>query len=62
MLKLDPEQERLRDSVTEGPTLVKGGPGTGKSTLEHALSLQDKPYQAILIDEAQDLSPAHTPQ
>ncbi|MBW4590407.1 UvrD-helicase domain-containing protein [Aetokthonos hydrillicola Thurmond2011] len=33
LLKLDPEQEKLRDSVTEGPTLVKGGPGTGKSTL-----------------------------
>lgn len=33
LLKLDPEQEKLRDGITNGPTLVKGGPGTGKSTL-----------------------------
>lgn len=33
LLKLDPEQERLKDFGGKGPTLVKGGPGTGKSTL-----------------------------
>jgi mRNA-degrading endonuclease RelE of RelBE toxin-antitoxin system len=33
LLKLDPEQEKLRDFGSTGPTLVKGGPGTGKSTL-----------------------------
>lgn len=33
LLKLDPEQERLRDWGGSGPLLVKGGPGTGKSTL-----------------------------
>ncbi|WP_088889843.1 3'-5' exonuclease [Leptolyngbya ohadii] len=33
LLKLDPEQEKLKDFGTKGPTLVKGGPGTGKSTL-----------------------------
>ena len=33
LLKLDPEQEKLRDFGSCGPILVKGGPGTGKSTL-----------------------------
>ncbi|BAC90678.1 3'-5' exonuclease [Gloeobacter violaceus] len=33
LLKLDPEQEKLRDFGSSGPILVKGGPGTGKSTL-----------------------------
>ena len=33
LLKLDPEQEKLRDFGKQGPILVKGGPGTGKSTL-----------------------------
>lgn len=33
LLKLDPEQEKLRDFGKNGPILVKGGPGTGKSTL-----------------------------
>ncbi|MFB2833256.1 3'-5' exonuclease [Floridanema evergladense] len=33
LLKLDPEQEKLRDFGGKGPILVKGGPGTGKSTL-----------------------------
>jgi superfamily I DNA/RNA helicase len=33
LLRLDPEQEKLRDFGQNGPTLVKGGPGTGKSTL-----------------------------
>lgn len=31
LLKLDPEQERVASSALRGPTLVKGGPGTGKS-------------------------------
>lgn len=33
LLKLDPEQQRLCGFGSGGPTLVKGGPGTGKSTL-----------------------------
>lgn len=33
LLKLDPEQETLKDFGKTGPILVKGGPGTGKSTL-----------------------------
>jgi superfamily I DNA/RNA helicase/mRNA-degrading endonuclease RelE of RelBE toxin-antitoxin system len=35
LLKLDPEQERVVDWGLggSGPTLVKGGPGTGKSTI-----------------------------
>lgn len=35
LLQLDPEQERLVDWALNGtgPTLVKGGPGTGKSTI-----------------------------
>ncbi|WP_071515949.1 3'-5' exonuclease [Geitlerinema sp. PCC 9228] len=33
LLKLDPEQEKVLDFGREGPILVKGGPGTGKSTL-----------------------------
>lgn len=33
LLKLDPEQEKLRDFGGSGPILVKGGPGTGKSIL-----------------------------
>jgi len=33
LLKLDPDQEKLKDFGKGGPVLVKGGPGTGKSTL-----------------------------
>lgn len=33
LLKLDPEQEKLTAFGKQGPILVKGGPGTGKSTL-----------------------------
>ncbi len=33
LLKLDPEQEKLKAFGKQGPILVKGGPGTGKSTL-----------------------------
>jgi superfamily I DNA/RNA helicase/mRNA-degrading endonuclease RelE of RelBE toxin-antitoxin system len=31
LLKLDPEQEKLARKSLKGPTMVKGGPGTGKS-------------------------------
>jgi superfamily I DNA/RNA helicase/mRNA-degrading endonuclease RelE of RelBE toxin-antitoxin system len=33
LLKLDPEQEKLCNFGKAGPLLVKGGPGTGKSTI-----------------------------
>ena len=33
LLRLDPEQRRLADWALEGPTMVKGGAGTGKSTV-----------------------------
>ncbi len=33
LLKLDPEQEKYCKGRNQGPTLVKGGPGTGKSTI-----------------------------
>jgi len=33
LLKLDPQQEALVDWALDGPTLVKGGPGSGKSTV-----------------------------
>jgi len=33
LLRLDPDQERFVDWALRGPTLVKGGPGTGKSTV-----------------------------
>lgn len=33
LLKLSPEQERLLNHPINAPTLIKGGPGTGKSTL-----------------------------
>lgn len=33
LLKLDAEQEKVVDWALEGPTLLKGGPGTGKSTV-----------------------------
>lgn len=33
LLKLDPEQQKLADYGGKGPVLVKGGPGTGKSTI-----------------------------
>jgi mRNA-degrading endonuclease RelE of RelBE toxin-antitoxin system len=51
LLKLDPEQEKLRDGVTDGPTLVKGGPGTGKSTLAlyQVQKLHKLGYQSILF-------------
>ncbi len=33
LLRLTPEQERLINQARRGPMLVRGGPGTGKSTL-----------------------------
>jgi superfamily I DNA/RNA helicase/mRNA-degrading endonuclease RelE of RelBE toxin-antitoxin system len=33
LLKLDPDQAKVADRATKGPALVKGGPGTGKSTV-----------------------------
>ncbi len=33
LLHLDDEQRRLADWALQGPTLVKGGPGSGKSTI-----------------------------
>ncbi|MDQ0878977.1 superfamily I DNA/RNA helicase/mRNA-degrading endonuclease RelE of RelBE toxin-antitoxin system [Paenibacillus sp. V4I3] len=33
LLRLDSDQERLVDWALEGPALIKGGPGTGKSTI-----------------------------
>lgn len=51
LLKLDPEQEKLKDFGKHGPVLVKGGPGTGKSTLAiyRVQKLLDQGYQAILF-------------
>lgn len=57
LLRMDSEQERLVDWALEGPTLIKGGPGTGKSTvalyrirsiLEKA-QREGKPYPKILF-------------
>jgi len=33
LLRLDPDQEKLVDWALKGPSLIKGGPGTGKSTV-----------------------------
>lgn len=33
LLRLDPEQEKLVDWALKGPTMLKGGAGTGKSTV-----------------------------
>ena len=33
LLRLDADQQRILDTALEGPALVKGGPGTGKSVL-----------------------------
>ena len=33
LLRLDADQERLVDWALQGPALIKGGPGTGKSTV-----------------------------
>jgi superfamily I DNA/RNA helicase/mRNA-degrading endonuclease RelE of RelBE toxin-antitoxin system len=51
LLKLDPEQEKLRTFGKRGPVLVKGGPGTGKSTLAiyRVQSLLDQGFQSVLF-------------
>lgn len=51
LLKLDPDQEKLKDFGTGGPVLVKGGPGAGKSTLAlyRVEKLIQDGYQRILF-------------
>lgn len=51
LLKLDPEQEKLRTFGKSGPVLVKGGPGTGKSTLAiyRVQTLLEKGIKPILF-------------
>lgn len=57
LLRLDADQERLVDWALRGPALIKGGPGTGKSTialyrvrslLNHA-EKEGKPHPRILF-------------
>lgn len=52
LLKLDPEQERVASRTLRGPTLVKGGPGTGKSlvALYRIKNLLEQPTQQQLFD------------
>lgn len=51
LLKLDPEQERVAARTLRGPTLVKGGPGTGKSlvALYRLKNLLEAPEQTRLF-------------
>ncbi|MDX2098217.1 MAG: 3'-5' exonuclease [Leptolyngbyaceae cyanobacterium bins.59] len=51
LLKLDPEQEKLKTFGKQGPILVKGGPGTGKSTLAiyRVQSLLEQGFKPILF-------------
>ncbi|NJL41518.1 MAG: hypothetical protein HC899_36105 [Leptolyngbyaceae cyanobacterium SM1_4_3] len=51
LLKLDPEQEKLLSFGSKGATLVKGGPGTGKSTLAlyRVKKLLEQGYSSILF-------------
>lgn len=51
LLRLTPEQQALVDQDRRGPTLVKGGPGTGKSTLAlyRVQRLLDKGIKRILF-------------
>src|SRR5690606_24211758 len=53
LLKLDPEQERVAARTLQGPTLVKGGPGTGKSlvALYRLKNLLEAPKQGVLFAE-----------
>ena len=51
LLKLDPEQEKLKAFGKQGPILVKGGPGTGKSTLAiyRVQSLLEQGFKPVLF-------------
>lgn len=51
LLRLDPEQKKLQNFGKKGPTLVKGGPGTGKSTLAiyRVKKLLEMGYASILF-------------
>lgn len=51
LLKLDPEQQKLCDFGHNGPVLVKGGAGTGKSTLAlyRVKTLKARGFQRILF-------------
>ncbi|WDP92409.1 MAG: ATP-dependent helicase [Desulfobacter sp.] len=53
LLKLDPEQENVSRKSLKGPTLVKGGPGTGKSlvALYRIRNLLTPDAQTSLFDE-----------
>lgn len=53
LLKLDPEQERVARKNLEGPTMVKGGPGTGKSlvALYRVRNLLQPDAQASLFEK-----------
>lgn len=73
LLKLDPRQNELVDWALEGPTLVKGGPGSGKSTVamyrtrsvfERAAANGDQPphilfttYTNALVSATEELLP-----
>lgn len=52
LLKLDPDQERVAARSLRGPTLVKGGPGTGKSlvALYRIRNILDEGPQLGLFD------------
>ena len=45
LLKLDPEQEKVADRGVKGPALIKGGPGSGKSTVE--LCIECGPFSVM---------------
>jgi len=53
LLKLDPEQEKVARKSLKGPTLVKGGPGTGKSlvALYRVRNLMQPDAQRDLFNE-----------
>jgi superfamily I DNA/RNA helicase/mRNA-degrading endonuclease RelE of RelBE toxin-antitoxin system len=73
LLRLDPHQGQLVDWALEGPTLVRGGPGSGKSTvalyrvravIERALALGQPPpailfttYTKALVSVTEELLP-----
>jgi len=54
LLKLDPEQEKVARKSIKGPTLVKGGPGTGKSlvALYRIRNLMQPDVQKSLFNDA----------